>query len=199
MSHEVMERIFDPYFTTKEKGKGTGLGLSVVIGIVKSHVGKITVESELGKGSRFLVFLPRIERWTKLEEEVAGPIPSGHERIMVVDDEEVLVRMAKQMLENLGYTVDAKTSSLEALEAFQAQPDRFDLVLTDNIMPQMTGFKLAKELKQIRADIPIILCTGFSDTAQIMMSKVSGISKVVMKPIVMREIAETIRTVLGKK
>ena len=195
MSAEVVERIFDPYFTTKEKGEGTGLGLAVVHGIVKSYGGVITVYSEIGKGSTFNIYLPAIEKKVEEEKETVEAIPTGHQRILFVDDEPALVDIGKKMLEHLGHEVVVRTSSLEALEAFRNNPERFDLVISDKTMPQMTGFDLARELKQIRPDIPIILCTGFSDTTDSAKAKAMGISGLVMKPIVMREMAETIKRV----
>ncbi len=199
MSAGVVERIFDPYFTTKEKGEGTGLGLAVVHGIVKSYGGAITVYSEIGKGSTFNIYLPAIEKKVEEEKETGEAIPTGHQRILFVDDEPALVDIGKKMLEHLGHEVIIRTSSLEALEAFRNNPERFDLVISDKTMPQMTGFDLARELKQIRPDIPIILCTGFSDTTDSDKAKAMGISGLVMKPIVMREMAETIKRVSDGK
>ena len=199
MSAGVVERIFDPYYTTKEKGEGTGLGLAVVHGIVKSHGGAITVYSEIGKGSTFNIYFPAIEKKVEEEKETGEVIHTGHQRILFVDDEPALVDIGKKMLEHLGHEVIIRTSSLEALEAFRNNPDRFDLVISDKTMPQMTGFDLARELKQIRPDIPIILCTGFSDTTDSDKAKAMGISGLVMKPIVMREMAETIKRVSDGK
>jgi CheY-like chemotaxis protein len=199
MSAGVVERIFDPYFTTKEKGEGTGLGLAVVHGIVKSYGGVITVYSEIGKGSTFSIYLPAIEKKVEEEKETGEAIPTGHQRILFVDDEPALVDIGKKMLEHLGHEVIIRTSSLEALEAFRNNPERFDLVISDKTMPQMTGFDLARELKQIRPDIPIILCTGFSDATDSDKAKAMGISGLVMKPIVMREMAETIKMVSDGK
>jgi len=199
ISAGVVERIFDPYFTTKEKGEGTGLGLAVVHGIVKSYGGVITVYSEIGKGSTFNIYLPAIEKKVEEEKETGEAIPTGHQRILFVDDEPALVDIGKKMLEHLGHEVIIRTSSLEALEAFRNNPERFDLVISDKTMPQMTGFDLARELKQIRPDIPIILCTGFSDTTDSDKAKAMGISGLVMKPIVMREMAETIKMVSDGK
>jgi len=199
MSAGVVERIFDPYYTTKEKGEGTGLGLAVVHGIVKSHGGAITVYSEIGKGSTFNIYFPAIEKKVEEEKETGEVIHTGHQRILFVDDEPALVDIGKKMLEHLGHEVIIRISSLEALEAFRNNPDRFDLVISDKTMPQMTGFDLARELKQIRPDIPIILCTGFSDTTDSDKAKAMGISGLVMKPIVMREMAETIKRVSDGK
>ncbi|MDY6954161.1 MAG: ATP-binding protein, partial [Thermodesulfobacteriota bacterium] len=196
MEPGLMERVFDPYFTTKEMGQGTGLGLSVVHGIVKSHGGAITVRSEPEKGTTFDILLPVIETEVRAEPKRFGPLPKGRGRILLVDDENALAGMAKEMLEHLGYQVVAKTSSLEALEAFMSQPDQFDLVITDMTMPGMTGDALAGKLMRIRPDIPVILCTGYSDRISEGRAKAMGIRAFVMKPVVKREIAETIREVL---
>jgi len=198
MDKAVMERIFDPFFTTKNRGEGTGMGLSVVHGIVKSHGGFIFVNSELEKGTKFHVFLPVIEKTVASEDQTEEAMPKGNERIMFVDDEVMLVTMAQEMLEFLGYEVVVRTSSIEALEAFRAQPDKFDLVITDKTMPQMTGFDLAKELREIRPDIPIILCTGFSETIETEMAKAMSINAYIMKPLAMQEMASAVRKVLDK-
>jgi two-component system cell cycle sensor histidine kinase/response regulator CckA len=199
MNRRVMKRIFDPYFTTKEKGVGTGLGLAVVDGIVKTHGGAINVYSELEKGTTFHIYLPRTEHPRGVvEAEEIKPFPTGHEHILFVDDEKLLVDIGFQMLERLGYQVTARTSSTEALEAFRAQPEKFDLVITDRTMPNMTGETLAKELTQIRPDIPVILCTGYSEMPSESKLGASAIRDVVRKPIVVREMANTIRRVLEK-
>lgn len=196
MDHATMERIFEPFFTTKGPGEGTGMGLAVVHGIVKGYGGAITVSSEPGQGSVFNVFLPQIEADTIMEPTSLTPIPRGSERVLFVDDEEALVDMVRQMLEHLGYNVVAKVSSIEALDVFRAEPESFDLVIADQTMPQMTGAELAKELMRIRPDIPIILCTGFSEVITEEEAKAEGILEFVMKPISTREMAETVRRVL---
>ena len=197
MNSELLERIFDPYFTTKEKGVGTGLGLSVVNGIVDSHGGTITVESEPGKGSAFHVYLPLIQEGViKPEIDIDAPISTGNERILFIDDELALVDIGKQMLEHFGYEVTSRTSSIEALELFRTKPDQFDLVITDMTMPNMTGDKLAKELMKIRSDIPIILCTGFSERVSEEKVKGMGIKDFAMKPVVIQDLAKTVRKVL---
>jgi len=196
MTSEIRERIFDPYFTTKDTGEGTGLGLSVAHGIVKTHGGTITVYSEMGKGTTFHVYLPLIleeEREVKDSEE---PLPTGTERILYIDDEEVLLEIGDQILEELGYEVVPEKSSVQALELFRAEPGRFDLVITDMTMPHMTGDKLARELMKIRPDIPVILCTGHSRLVSEEKAKEIGIKAFVMKPLVMRNLAETVRKVL---
>jgi len=196
MDKRVVERIFDPYFTTKEKDEGTGLGLSVVHGIIRSYGGAITVHSEPGKGSTFEVFFPKIETGTPAETGKKVPLPRGTERILFVDDEKVMVETTQGMLEHLGYKVVARTSSIETLEVFRDEPETFDLVITDMTMPKMTGDELGKELMRIRPDIPIILCTGYSERITEKKAKEVGIREFVMKPIVMSEMAKTIRNVL---
>ena len=160
---EIADRIFEPYFTTKEAGKGTGMGLSVVHGIVKNCHGKITIHSEPGKDTVFQVLLPVIEAETQLKVEKPDTLPLGTERILFVDDEQPLVKVARRILEGLGYEVETNINPVEALALFRSGPDRFDLVITDMAMPQMNGQRLVKEILDIRPDMPIILCTGFSE------------------------------------
>ncbi len=198
MDKTTMQRIFDPYFTTKDKGEGTGMGLAMVHGIVKSHGGAITVDSVLGKSTTFQVFLPRIEAEIALEPEMFAPIERGNERILFVDDEKSLAEMGKQMLERLGYEVTARTSSIEALELFLTQPDRFDLIVTDQTMPNMTGAELAEQLLRVRPDLPIILSTGYSEVITADQAKAMGIRDFVLKPIVIHKFAATIRRLLDK-
>ncbi len=199
MSQEVMDRIFDPFYTTKEKGEGTGMGLSVVHGIVNSYGGIIVAYSEPGKGSTFKVFFPVIGKSLKPEARVEKPVPIGSERILFIDDEKAIVDINRQILESLGYDVTARTSSLEALELFKAQPDGFDLVITDMTMPNMTGIDLARELITAQPDIPIILCTGFSTRITEEITTNIGIRALISKPILTMQIAETIRKVLDEK
>jgi len=193
----VLERIFEPYFTTKELGKGTGLGLAVIHGIVKNHGGDISVTSTPGEGSVFQVYLPVIDE-TDEETEIAeaGQTKNGKERILLVDDEEPIVDVEQQMLERMGYTVTSHTSSTEALEVFGEKPEQFDLVITDMTMPTMTGDQLAQRLMDIRPDIPVILCTGFNEAITEEKALEMGISKFVMKPVIKNDLATTIRTVL---
>ena len=195
---KILERIFDPYFTTKKVGEGSGMGLSVVHGIVKSHGGGISAISEQGKGTVFHVLFPCIEDEPEPEVEIAVEIPRGKERILFVDDEKAMVDAIQPMIERLGYQVTVRTSSIEGLEAFRANPDRFDLVITDFTMPNMTGMELAKELLKLRSDILIIICTGYSEHINEDKAKESGIRAFVMKPVVLGEIANTIRKVLDQ-
>ncbi len=194
---EAQDQIFEPYFTTKEKGEGTGLGLAVVQGIIKSHNGAVTVESEVGQGSTFHLYLPIIQRNVTTDEVVSAPLPMGQERILLVDDEQPLVEIGKQMLERLGYTVAARTSSVEALELFKAQPNRFDLVITDIVMPNMTGETLAQKLMDIRADIPVIFCTGYSEKFTRQHASEMGVRSFLMKPLLMQDLANTVRQALA--
>jgi CheY-like chemotaxis protein len=163
MGKEIMNKVFDPYFTTKETGKGTGLGLSVVHGIVMECGGEIILSSEPGVGTDIHVYLPVISDEAFSRMEVSEPIIGGSERILLVDDEKPIAEMEQQLLERLGYRVTIRTGSIEALEAFRSSPDKYDMVITDMTMPNMTGTMLAQEIKKIKSDIPIIICTGFSD------------------------------------
>ena len=197
MAPEVVTRIFDPYFTTKEVGRGTGLGLAVVHGIVKSNNGAIVCNSLLNEGTTFHVYFPELESGKESLKHIDNePFPTGAERILFVDDEQVLVELAKRMLEDLGYTVFTRISSIEALEFFKNNPDKFDIVITDMTMPGMTGDTLTQRILEIRPDIPIILCTGYSEYLTEERVKRIGIKELVMKPLVMKDLAKTIRRVL---
>jgi len=199
MDSSVIERIFDPFFTTKKHGEGTGMGLAVTHGIVKSCGGAITVSSEVGKGTTFKVFFPVIESEITMESEHYEPVPHGKERILFVDDEAALVEAGRQLLESLGYKVIAKTNGIEALQTFKEQPSNFDVVITDMIMPKMTGKDLSKEILAIRPDIPIIICTGFSEVISEKKAKAIGIREFIMKPILRRDMAKIIRVVLDNE
>lgn len=196
MDSATLERIFDPYFTTKEPGKGSGLGLAVVQGIVHDHEGGITVSSELGKGTTVHVYLPRIDAELTVSEEPSVPVPTGTERVLIVDDEAALVDIWKRYLELLGYVVATKTSCLEALELFRVHPDYFDLVITDYTMPHMNGLDLAREMKRIQPDIRIIICSGLRDRIRSEKHVEAGVRAFLMKPLELRSAAEVIRKVL---
>ncbi|KJJ85991.1 two component system sensor histidine kinase, hybrid [Candidatus Omnitrophus magneticus] len=192
----TLKRVFEPFFTTKGVGEGTGLGLSVVQGIVLSLGGEITVYSEPGKGTTFHVYLPRIfDKIKDTTDTNENPI-RGNERIMIVDDEEKIAHMMKQMLENLGYSVYTHTKGEDALEAFRNSPGEFDVIITDQSMPQMTGVKVAKEITSIRSDIPIILLTGYSDVVSSDNYKKFGINDYLMKPVTARELTRAIKKVV---
>jgi PAS domain S-box-containing protein len=194
-----MDKIFDPYFTTKEIGKGTGLGLSVVEGIVKSCSGAIHLYSEPGKGTEVHIYLPISQKQHKIENyDLTANIQGGNERILVVDDEEMIATMEKLMLESMGYRVVSFSSSSDALKAFGSDPDSFDLVISDMTMPFMTGLQLAGRVKALRTDIPVIICSGFSDQINEDTIKNQCIEGYVMKPVSRKELAETIRQVLNK-
>ncbi len=197
MDAAIIDRIFDPFFTTKGPAEGTGMGLSVAHGIVKSLGGTITVESELGKGSTFHVYIPPAEGAIpgKKHKSVGKPI-GGTENILFVDDEGAIVTLAEKMLSSLGYAVTAFTKSTEALETFKARPDAFDLVITDQTMPDLTGLELAREMLRIRPDLPIILCTGYSHSITPRKAVSLGIKKLIMKPIKRSTMAKAIRNAL---
>ena len=196
MTPEVLDRMFDPFFTTKSPSEGTGMGLAVVHGIVKSHGGAITVRSAPARGSVFDVYFPSVEVTYAEEAETPSVSSSGTGRILLVDDEDLIVEVGSSMLARLGYEVQAAWDSVEALEIFRRSPDKFDLVITDQTMPRMTGTELARELTALRPDIPIILCTGYSDVASRTMAKDMGIREFLVKPVSRSELAESIRRVL---
>jgi len=196
MDAATMQRIFDPYFTTKELDKGTGMGLAVVHGIVKGHGGGIHVESAAGKGTRFDILFPVIKRQVISETEELKALPTGNETILCVDDEQPLIELGKSMLKKLGYRVETRTLPLEAIEVFKAAPDKFDLVISDMTMPAMTGVSLAKKLMEIRPEIPVIICTGYSEQIDESRAKELGIKGFLMKPFTIRELSKTVRQVL---
>jgi PAS domain S-box-containing protein len=196
MGADIKERIFDPFFTTKEKGSGTGMGLATVHGIIKSYNGTIHVDSEPGKGSRFDIYLPSIVHEKDNGPVIEKDISTGSEHILFVDDEELQADIAREMFTYLGYRVTVCHSSPEALALFREDPQKFDLVITDMTMPKMTGDRLSEALLQIRPDLPIILCTGYSREMNAEKAKKYGIRAFVMKPIIVADISKTIRDVL---
>ena len=196
---ELIERLFEPFFTTKGPGEGTGMGLAVVHGIVKSMKGEIIVESVLGKGSAFSVYLPVVQDMAKTDEPKENALAKGRGHILFVDDEPSMVDIGELILTQLGYHVTIRTSGIEALEAFKSNPDKFDLVLTDMTMPRMTGEKLAKEILSIRKEIPIIICTGFSSAMTEEKALEIGVKGLLMKPFIFSELAGVIHNVLKKE
>jgi len=197
---KYIDRIFDPYFTTKEKGKGTGLGLAAVHGIVKSHAGKIFVKSKIEKGTKFSVYLPLLaKREEVLEKQDESQIIGGNERILLVDDEIDILKVEEEVLKKLGYSIAAEESPQDALELFKKNPEQFDLVITDMTMPSMAGDKFAETLIKARSDIPVILCTGFSEIMTKERAESIGIKGFLMKPATMRDLSMIVRKVLDKE
>lgn len=196
---ELMNKIFEPYFTTKEQGKGTGLGLAVVYGIIKKHKGEIIVNSEPQKGTTFNIFLPIMEKEPVVEPvDKAEDMPTGDEHIFLVDDEECISKLEAQILTRLGYKVTFFMNSLEALEVFKTKPYTFDIVITDMTMPNMTGDQFAKELLIIRPNIPIVICTGFSERLNKENAEIIGVKGFLMKPVTMLKMAQMVRHVLDE-
>ena len=198
MDNATLNKIFDPYFTTKEADNGTGLGLSVVHGRVESHGGAISVHSAQGQGTRFEVHFPRVATDNKKENGEVESIPTGTERILFVDDEGAVVETGRSILEKLGYRVEAYTDPQKAFDDFRSHGDKFDLVITDMSMPHLTGEELSKQLMEIRPDIPILLCTGYSDQLDAANAHALGIKKFLIKPLEMSELAKIIREVLDE-
>jgi CheY-like chemotaxis protein len=199
MDQATMAKIFDPYFTTKARGKGTGLGLAVVLGILRGYGGEIQVRSEVGKGTTFTLYFPVVELATDQSCQSIGsqePMPRGTEHILLVDDEKSIADVTTSMLERLGYKVTVRISGYDALEAFRSLADRIDLLIADLTMPQMTGLQLYREIKMIRPDIKVIICTGFSEQLDCGKSRVIGIEGFLNKPVVMADLAYCVRRVL---
>ncbi len=197
MDNDLTDKIFDPYFTTKKDGLGTGMGLSIIHGIIRSLGGAIHVQSNIGKGTIFYVYLPVAKSFIKNpDSKIKEHIPGGVEHILLVDDEEAILSMEKMMLERLGYQLTSRASSIEALKAFKDNPAKFDLVITDMAMPNMPGDMLSIELMKIRPDIPILICTGFSDTMSEEKADLLGIDGFLLKPIVMKDLSQKIRGIL---
>ena len=194
---EIRDRIFEPFFTTKNLGEGTGMGLSVVHGIIANHQGAITVESKLGQGTTFVIFLPRTDAIVESELSRSTPIKRRQARVLFVDDEESLTQLGQRMLHELGYEAIVCENSLKALEVFRTDPFHYDVVITDQTMPNLTGDALARELLNIRPELPIILCTGFSYTMTPEKAISMGIRAYLRKPILTHELAQTIHQILG--
>jgi PAS domain S-box-containing protein len=195
MTRDVMDHIFDPYFTTKKKGEGTGLGLSVVHGIVQNHGGMIIADSEPGKGSTFSVYFPVIAVKIKTAKPRPEEVPRGSERILFVDDEVPLVRLAQQMLTSMGYQITTYTDSREALADFETSQEKYDLVISDMTMPHLTGLDLARYMLALRPGLPFILCTGYSNKLSQEQIQDAGIKSVLKKPFSLSSISKQIRTI----
>jgi CheY-like chemotaxis protein len=196
MKAETLERIFEPYFTTKDKGKGTGLGLSVVHGIIKSHGGQINVTSLPGKGTTFDVFFPQIDAGDATTDHDQDDTPVGKERILLIDDEEMIIEIGRDMLSYFGYQVEGQTCPLKALQVFKERKNDFGLVLTDMTMPKMTGDQLSLELRRVKPDVPIIISTGFNELMNKEKAASLGIKAFINKPFIWHDVAKIVRQVL---
>ena len=195
-----MERIFEPFFTTKGVGRGTGLGLSVAHGIVTNYGGAIRVDSALGQGTRFELLLPYYAGEVgEVEGEAAPSAPVGKGRILFVDDEAALVRMAEKVLTRLGYSVVGETGSRAALEVFRENPTGFDLTVTDQTMPGMTGDALLGEIRKLRTDIPVLLCTGFNHRLSPERAREMGLDGYLMKPVLAHELGQAVGRALQSR
>jgi signal transduction histidine kinase/ActR/RegA family two-component response regulator len=199
MDKRTMERIFEPFFTKKEVGTGSGLGLSVVHGIVNNYNGTIVVQSEPGKGSTFMIYLPQHSESYEQHKHAVQKVKKGDGSILFVDDEKEITFMGKRMLESLGYTVDIKTDSQEALLDFKKDPYKYDLIVTDQAMPKMMGTELISKVKQIRPDLKSIIITGYQDSIPRDAMEQFGIADIISKPIILSEFSELIRKVLTKQ
>ena len=196
MSKSMLERIFDPFYTTRDVGRGSGMGLSVVDGIVAAHGGVVEVSSELEKGSRFDVYFPRSKQDANPDEYYLSSLPLGNETILFVDDEQDIVRVRKRMLESLGYKVYAAYGGEQALALFKEHSKEIDIIITDYTMPGMTGLQLAARVQSIRGKIPIILCSGYKDVVTVEKARSAGIGKIMRKPLNIKMLASTIREIL---
>jgi len=200
MDPATLQHIFEPFFTTKGRGEGTGLGLSVVHGIMKTHEGAITVQSEPGKGTIFHLFFPALKGDTTEIAQQATTIPPGNgQRILFVDDEAPLALLGKQLLERAGYAVTAETSSVQVLAEFQREPHKYDLVVTDLTMPHLTGENLSRELLKLRPELPIILVTGFGGSVTPAKAQAIGVRELLMKPTTAQSLGEAVHRVLNPK
>ncbi|MFW6357514.1 MAG: ATP-binding protein, partial [bacterium] len=198
MREDVVDRIFDPFFTTKGSGEGTGMGLPVVHGIVKGHGGSIAVRSTPGEGSSFTVLIPMAEGKEQKHPAQNHSLPRGTGKILFVDDEDTIILLAKSFLGDLGYDVHSTRDSREALEIFKQDPESFDLVITDQTMPHLTGMVLAQNLKAIRPEIPVILCTGYSSTITSTTLEESGVDELLIKPLELHRMAAAIHGFLSR-
>lgn len=195
---EVLNKIFDPYFTTKNVGEGTGLGLAVVYGIIKGYGGNINVKSEVGKGTIVEVYFPVLKEIKEPNETIVEKmsVESGNERILFVDDEPYIAEMSNDLLKDSGYNVKTVTNSIDALKIFKSEPDKYDLLITDMTMPNMTGLDLSEEMHRLRPNLPIIICTGFSEKISEYNYKSMGVNALLMKPVESKKLLDTIKNVL---
>ena len=197
--YNIHDKIFDPYFTTKEVGKGSGMGLAVVQGIVKKHKGSINVKSDVGKGATFTILLPGINKDKDEKIRADIKISSGGKRILFIDDEVQITKIATRMLESLGYQVDQKTNPQEALKALKEKPEKYDLVITDMAMPQMNALMLFEEIRRIRTDLPVILSSGHNPLIDEKKAEETGFSAYILKPFTKAELAASVQSALEKK
>ncbi len=195
---EILQHIFDPYFTTKAVGQGSGMGLAVVHGIVAKHEGDISVASTPGEGTTFTILLPLVEAAPEPAADMMQPLPTGTERILLIDDEDLLLAMGQKTLSRLGYQVEGFQSPHDGVAALKAQPDRFDLVVTDMTMPRMSGVSVCEGIKAVRADIPVIICSGYSDIVNPENAVEMGFAAFLQKPVIMQDYAQIIRKVLDQ-
>jgi len=197
----VLPRIFEPYFTTKDKSRGTGMGLAMVHGIIGGYGGRVEVHSEVGVGTTFSIYLPVVDSQSSpVESVLAVPLPAtGKEHVLVVDDEEQVLNIVTSILTGLGYTVTSKSSSQEALSLFMEAKDDFDLLITDYIMPLMTGVDLCAQIKKVRPDLPVILCTGYSEQVNEEVLKKAGVDEFFLKPVTLQGLAQVVRQALDRK
>jgi two-component system cell cycle sensor histidine kinase/response regulator CckA len=195
---EHLDKIFDPFFTTKKPGEGTGMGLSVVHGIIEGHRGHISVYSKEKEGTTFLILVPKVVDVIRKSQKTEEKIPGGSERILLVEDDTYLIEAEKKMLEELGYSVTSMTSAVEAFEIFQKVPDRFDIIITDYAMPKMTGLQLIRKIRPIKAEIPVIVCTGYHKVISQQKTTPLEIGEIIMKPIELSVIANSLRRLLDK-
>jgi CheY-like chemotaxis protein len=199
MDKQTMDRIFEPFFTKKEVGSGSGLGLSVVHGIVSNYSGAIEVESEPGKGSKFMIYLPQHSSGRADDNTTMDITPKGNERILFVDDEKEITYMGKKMLESLGYSVDIRTDGASALRELRKKTQKYDLMVTDQAMPKMLGTELVKEARKIRPDLKVIIITGFKDSIPKNAMRDLNVSEIILKPLILSDFSNLIREVLDKK
>jgi CheY-like chemotaxis protein len=195
---ELIDKIYDPFFTTKKVGEGTGMGLAVVHGIVKSHNGHIYVESEVGKGTTFSVLLPKIIDVILKKEDQMEIIQGGNERILLVEQDPALIEAEKELLEELGYIIEATINSADAYKMFESKPNKYDLIITDFTMPNLTGLQLIKKIRAKDSKIPVILCTGLNEIVSKEEANELKIGDFINKPIDLINLAKIIRKLIEK-